>query len=80
MEVSDSPDCIAPHHTELVDVPILEVRLVHDGDLDISVVDGLGVVRPILITFLSSLLHTPGEHHDGSGVGLPAHPPEVVTS
>ena len=78
--MSDSPDCVSSHNTELVDVPILEVRLVHDGDLDVSVVDGLRIVRPILITFLSALLHTPSQHDDGSGVRLPAHPPEVITS
>ena len=78
VEVSDGADCVSSHHPELVDVPILEVRLVHHSDLDIAVVDRLGVVRPVLVAFLPALLHTPGEHHDGPGVRLPAHPPEVV--
>ena len=30
------------------------------------------------MTLLPPLLHAPGQHHDGSAVGLPAHPPEVV--
>ena len=74
----DGPDCVSSHHPELVDVPILEVRLIHHSNLDIAVVYRLSVVRPVLITFLSALLNTPSEHHDGPGVGLPAHPPEVV--
>ena len=33
MEVSNGPDCIAPHHSELVDVPVRKVRLIQDGHL-----------------------------------------------
>ena len=33
MEVPNGPDCIAPHHSELVDVPVRKVRLIQDGDL-----------------------------------------------
>ena len=33
MEVADGADGVAPHHPELVDVPVGEVRLVKDGHL-----------------------------------------------
>ena len=33
VEVSDGAHRVAPHHAELVDVPVGEVRLVHDGHL-----------------------------------------------
>ena len=46
--------------------------------LNVSIEDRLRVVRPVLMTLLPPLLHAPGQHHDGSAVGLPAHPPEVV--
>ena len=78
MEVTDGPDGVASHHPELVDVPVGEVGLVHDGHLDVAVVDGLRVIRPVLVTLFPSLLHAPGQHHDGPAVCLPAHPPEVV--
>ena len=76
--MSDGPDCVSSHHPELIDIPVRVVRLVQDGHLDISVVDGVCVERPILVALLSPLLIAPGEHHDGPGVCLPAHPPEVV--
>ena len=78
MEVSYGADRVATHHPELVDVPVGEVGLVHDGHLDVAVVDRLRVVRPVLVTLLPPLLHAPGQHHDGPAVGLPTHPPEVV--
>ena len=78
MEVTDGPDGVASHHPELVDVPVGEVGLVHDGHLDVAVVDGLRVIRPVLVTLFPSLLHAPGQHHDGPTVCLPTHPPEVV--
>ena len=36
MEVSDGSDGVATHHSELIDVPIREVRLVQDGHLVIG--------------------------------------------
>ena len=74
---NDGPHRVAAHHAELVDVPVREVRLVHDGHLDdddvnndnddvhdghldVPVVDGLGVIRPVLVTLLPALLYTPG--------------------
>ena len=33
VEVSDGAHRVAPHHAELVDVPVGEVGLVHDGHL-----------------------------------------------
>ena len=79
VEVSDGPYCVSPHHPELIDVPVGVVGLVEDGDLYVSVVDRVGVGRPVLVTLLSPLLVAPGQHHDGPGVRLPAHPPEVVS-
>ena len=74
----DGPDCVSSHHPELIDIPVWVVGLVQDGHLDISVVDGVCVERPVLVALLSALLIAPGEHHDGPGVRLPAHSPEVV--
>ena len=76
--MSDGADCVSSHHPELIDVPVRVVRLVQDGHLDVSVVDGVRVERPVLVALLSALLIAPGEHHDGPGVRLPAHSPEVV--
>ena len=76
--MSDGADCVSSHHPELIDIPVRVVRLVQDGHLDVSVVDGVCVEGPVLVALLSPLLVAPGEHHDGPGVRLPAHPPEVV--
>ena len=76
--MSDGADCVSSHHPELIDIPVWVVGLVKDGHLDVSVVDGVCVQRPVLVALLSPLLIAPGEHHDGPGVRLPAHPPEVV--
>lgn len=79
MEVFDGPDSVTTHHAEFRDVPIGEMRFVEDGDLNVPVVDGLRVKRPVVITFLSAFLHTTGEHDNGTGIGLPTHSPEVVS-
>ena len=34
MEVADGADGVAPHHPELVDVPVRVVRLVQNGNLE----------------------------------------------
>ena len=60
--MSDGPHCVSSHHPELIDVPVWVVGLVEDGDLDVSVVDGVSVGRPVLVTLLSSLLVAPGHH------------------
>ena len=36
VEVSDGAHRVAPHHAELVDVPVGEVGLIHDGHLQLS--------------------------------------------
>ena len=78
VKVPDGPDGVASHHTELGDVPVRKQALVHDGDLDVSVVNGLSVVRPVPVALFSPFLHAAGQHDDGPGVGLPTHAPEVV--
>ena len=70
----DKTDSVASHHPELVDVPVGEVGLVQDchllvivmimiairtSNLDVSIVDGLSVIRPIVVTLLSPFLDTP---------------------
>ena len=70
----DKTDRVASHHPELVDVPVGEVGLVQDchllvivmimiairtSNLDVSIVDGLSVIRPIVVTLLSPFLDTP---------------------
>ena len=78
VEMSDCADRVSAHHPELVDVPIGVVRLIQDRHLDVPVEDGVCVKGPIVIALLSTLLYTSGQHHDGSGICLPAHSPEVV--
>ena len=70
----DKTDRVASHHPELVDVPVGEVGLVQDchllvivmimiairtSNLDVSIVDWLSVIRPIVVTLLSPFLDTP---------------------
>jgi hypothetical protein len=46
--------------------------------LDVAIVDRVSVEGPIVVALLPALLYAACEHHDGAGVGLPAHAPEVV--
>ena len=78
VEMSNGSNGVPSHHSELVDVPVGVVRLVQDGDLDVPVEDRIRVERPIVVALLPTLLYTPGQHHDGPRVRLPAHSPEVV--
>lgn len=55
------------------------MAFVEDGDLDVSVADGLRVVGPVVVALLAALLHAPRQHDDGLAVALPAHAPEVVS-
>ena len=70
----DKTDRVASHHPELVDVPVGEVGLVQDchllvivmimiairtSNLNVSIVDWLSVIRPIVVTLLSPFLDTP---------------------
>ena len=74
----DKTDRVASHHPELVDVPVGEVGLVQDchllvivmimiairtSNLDVSIVDGLSVIRPIVVTLLSPFLDTPARQN-----------------
>ena len=77
--MTDGADGVPAHHPELVDVPVGVVGLVQDGHLDVPVEHGIRVERPIMVALLPTLLYTPGQHDDGPRVGLPAHPPEVVS-
>lgn len=54
------------------------MTFVQDGHLNVSVIDGLRVVRPVTIALFTTFLHAPSQHDDGPGAGLPGHPPEVV--
>ena len=76
--MSNGSNGVPSHHSELVDVPVGVVRLVQDGDLDVPVEDRVRVKRPVVVTLFSTLLYTAGQHHDGPGVCLPAHSPEIV--
>lgn len=79
VEVANVPDSVPSHHPELAAVPVGEVALIQNSHLNVSVVDGFGVVRPVVIALLPSFLNASGQHHYGSGVGFPAHSPEVVS-
>ena len=76
--MSNCSNGVPSHHPELVDVPVGVVRLVQDGDLDVPVEDRVRVKRPVVVTLLSTLLYTAGQHDDGPRICLPAHSPEIV--
>ena len=46
--------------------------------LDVPVVDGLRVVRPVVVALFPPLFDAARQHHDGPRVRLPTHSPEVV--
>lgn len=64
---------------ELRDAPIGIMRLVQYGYTNVTVIDGMSVDWPIMVTLLSSLLDTPGQHYDRPAVAFPDHSPEIVT-
>ena len=76
--MSNCSNGVPSHHSELVDVPVGVVGLVQDGDLDVPVEDWVRVKRPVVVTLFSTLLYTPGKHHNGPRICLPAHSPEIV--
>lgn len=64
---------------ELGDAPIGIMRLVQYSYANVAVIDGMSVDWPIMVTLLSSLLDTPGQHYDRPAVAFPDHSPEIVT-
>jgi len=79
MEMSDCSNGVSAHHPEFINIPVRIVRLVQNGDLNITIIHGVSIKRPIVVALLASLLYTPGKHHDGAGVCFPTHSPEVVS-
>lgn len=55
------------------------MRLVQYSYANVTVIDGMSVDWPIMVTLLSSLLDTPGQHYDRPAVAFPDHSPEIVT-
>lgn len=64
---------------KLGDAPIGIMRLVQYSYANVTVIDGMSVDWPIMVTLLSSLLDTPGQHYDRPAVAFPDHSPEIVT-
>lgn len=63
---------------ELRDAPVGIMRLVQYGYTNVTVIDGMSVDWPIMVTLLSSFLDTPGQHYDRPAVAFPDHSPEIV--
>ena len=55
-----------------------KVRISSSTRLNVPVVNGLRVVRPVVVALFPALLDAARQHHDGPRVRLPAHPPEVI--
>ena len=53
-------------------------RRISSTRLNVPVVDGLRVVRPVVVALFPPLFDAARQHHDGPRVRLPTHPPEVV--
>lgn len=67
-----------PRHHELGDDPVRVVAVVQQRHLDVPVVDGHGIVGPVVVALFATLLERPRQHDDRPGVAFPAHAPEVV--
>lgn len=66
-------------HAEFGNGPVRIMTFIQDGHLNVSVVDGLRIVRPVAIALLSALLDAPREHDDGPSARLPRHPPVIIS-
>lgn len=59
-------------------IPIRISTLVENLDGNVPVVNGHGVVRPVMVALFSSLFYTTRQHYDGARVTLPTHSPKIV--
>lgn len=59
VKVLDRAHGVAAHHPELGNVPVGKVGLVENRHLDVAVVDGLGVVGPVVVALFATLLDAP---------------------
>lgn len=68
-----------PLHSKFRNNPVWKATLIQYLNLNVAIILRHCVTWPVPITFLPTFLYTSGEHHDGSGVGLPTHSPKVIT-
>lgn len=59
--------------------PVLVVAVIQKSDLDISIIDWSGVVRPVVVALFAPFFKATRQHNNGTWIALPAHSPEVVS-